>query len=282
MMRVPLGTFTKVAHNFRGLLAARGEGPYPSVVAQFLIDRRNCADLPRMYALGRELGADRIAISLVLDIPLERIDRGLLLGPLDTDLIRPGLEEILKADRDAHLLQIYFPVAEWNAAMAEIKQRIGYGAEENLFPIASSYQEKNGHCFFGWYTAVIRGTGEMYPCCLLMQPGYKPLGNAINGRFVDQWNGPGFTRLREEHRDVFLQGEAPKYDPAKHQVLKEYCVEAGKCWLKNIYFREDEKFYADLGRALEKARRRDRLRHPVAHAYRKAKTVAKRLKGSLR
>ncbi|HTR04094.1 MAG TPA: radical SAM protein [Thermoanaerobaculia bacterium] len=282
MMRVPLGTFTKVVNNVRGLIAARGDSPYPSVVAQFLIDRRNSGELPRMYALGRELGADRIAISNVLEIPLERIDRELLLGPQDTDLVRPGLEAILKADRDAHRLQIYFPVAEWNTVMAEIKQRIGYGPEENLFPIASSYQEKNGHCFFGWYTAVIRGTGEMYPCCLLMQPGYPPLGNAVNGRFVDQWNGPGFTRLREEQRQVFLQGEAAKYDPVKHQVLKECCVEVGKCWLKNIYFRGDEKFYADLGRALEKARRRDRLRRLPTRAYWKAKTTLMDLKASLR
>ena len=76
----------------------------------------------------------------------------MLLGPDDTEAIRPYLEEILRLDRDAHLLQIYFPVQVWNAVMAEIKQRIGYGEEENLFPMASSYQEKNGHCFFGWYT----------------------------------------------------------------------------------------------------------------------------------
>ena len=281
MMRVPLGTFTKVVKNIGGLLEARGDGLYPSVVVQFLIDRRNFTELPRMYALGRELGADRIAISNVLEIPLERIDRELLLGPNDTEAIRPYLEEIFRLDREAHRLQVNFPVAVWNAVAAEIKQRVGYGEEENLFPMASSYQEKNGHCFFGWYTAVIRGTGEMYPCCLLMQPGYPPLGNAVNGRFVDQWNGPGFTRLREEQRQVFLQGEAAKYDPAKHQVLKECCVEVGKCWLKNIYFRGDEKFYADLGQAMERARRRDRLRRLPTRAYWKARVTLGRLRERL-
>ena len=60
------------------------------------------------------------------------------------------------------------------------------------FTTAPSFQEKNGGCFFGYYTAVVRGNGDMYPCCMLINPEYKPIGNAMQGTFGEQWNGEGY------------------------------------------------------------------------------------------
>jgi MoaA/NifB/PqqE/SkfB family radical SAM enzyme len=286
MMQVVPATFTRVVDNIAHLVRSRGDSPYPAVVVQFLIDRKNYQDLPKMYDLGRSLGADRIAISLVLDIPGEHIEPGLLLGLADGESLRPFLEEILQRDRDAQLLQMYFPVHEWNAMVAQIKQRLASPHEAPLFPTAPSFSEKNGHCFFGWYTATIRGNGDLYPCCLLMFPDYKPLGNALNGRFVDHWNGPAFQRLRQEQREVFLAGDKAKFDPAKFQVLRPQCVEHGLCWLKNIYFRGDEAFYRELGEALEETRRhpgwRTRLRRALHPVVSRARTMSAGLRANLR
>jgi MoaA/NifB/PqqE/SkfB family radical SAM enzyme len=258
MMQAQPRTFDRVVESVQGLVRARGKAPGPGIVVQFLLDRKNFLELPRMYALGRSLGADRIAVSLVLDVPRERIEPELLLKPEDGAALRPGIEEVLLADREARLLEIFLPIPEWNLAIDQIKQRLGYGSDRFPVTTAPSYQEKNGHCFFGWYTATIRGNGDLYPCCLLMSPDYPPLGNALNGRFEDHWNGPQFSRLRQEQREVFLAGEKAAFDPVKHRVLRRQCVEPGLCWLKNMYFRADEAFYRDLGRAMEKARRRDR------------------------
>jgi MoaA/NifB/PqqE/SkfB family radical SAM enzyme len=282
MMQVPLGTFQRVIRNVRGLVEQRGEGVYPSIVVQFLIDRSNFARLREMYELGRSLGADRIAISTVQEIPLGRVDPGLLLGVEDAEAVRPHLETVYRLDREAHRLQIWFPIAEWGPLTARIKDTVNYGPEEDLFPTAPTFQEKNGHCFFGWYTAVIRGNGEMFPCCLLMEPGYEPLGNALNGRFVDHWNGPTFTRLRREQREVLLAGGTARFDPARHRVIRAKCVEYGQCWLKNVYFRADEAFYAGLDRALEKARRRERWKRLPTRAYWKARTTLQKVGVALR
>jgi MoaA/NifB/PqqE/SkfB family radical SAM enzyme len=254
MMQVKPSTFTAVVENIAHLVRSRGESLYPNVCVQFLIDRENYAALPRMYELGRSVGADRIAVGLVLNIPNQRIDPRVLLHPTDGEKLRPYLEEILRRDRDCHRLQIDFPVPQWNAMVAEIRQQLSDSREPPGFSTAASFEEKNGHCFFGWYTATIRGNGDLYPCCLLMFPDYKPLGNALNGRFVDQWNGPSFSRLRQEQRDVFLAGEQARFDPAKFETLRPQCVEQGKCYLKNLYFRGDEAFYQELGEALERAR----------------------------
>jgi len=260
MMQVVPAVFDRVLANIRGLVAARGASPFPAVVVQFLLDRQNFRQLVRMYELGRSLSPDRIAVNLVLNIPGQRFDPSLLLRLEDGDQLRPLFEDILRRDREAALLQMYFPIHEWNAMIAAIKSDQDHPAESPLFPTASSFQEKNGQCFFGWYTATIRGNGDLYPCCLLMLPDYAPLGNALNGRFVDHWNGPAFGRLREEQREALIAGDGAGFDPERHRVIRRQCVEPGACWLKNIYFRGDEKFYGELGRTLEDLRRHPGLK----------------------
>ena len=141
----------------------------------------------------------------------------------------------------------------------EMKRELDYPQELPLFPTAPTFRERDGHCFFGWYSATIRGNGDLYPCCLLMSPDYQPLGNALEGRFADHWNGGAFSRLRREMRDVFLDGERAEYDPARFRHLQPQCVTHGACWLKNMYFRGDEAFYARLSAALDRARRRERF-----------------------
>jgi MoaA/NifB/PqqE/SkfB family radical SAM enzyme len=262
MMQVRPAVFDRVLEAIRRLVDVRQGAESPAIVVQFLLDRQNFAKMPEMYALGRSLGADRILLSNVLEIPLERIERPLLLGPEDAAAARPYLAQILAADRGVELLEISFMVQGWNEMALEIRSELGYPAYLPAHPAAPSFREENGHCFFGWYTAVVRGNGEMYPCCLLMSPGYEPLGNPVGSTFAEQWTGPGFTRLRVEQRSVFLKNPS-RFEPETYRVIRKQCVEPGMCSLKNMYFRSDERFYAQLGRALKWARRRSRFKNAV-------------------
>jgi MoaA/NifB/PqqE/SkfB family radical SAM enzyme len=276
MMRVPQAIFPRVLANVRHLLAVRGGSPYPNVAVQFLLDRENASQLPRMYALGRSLGADRIPIGLVLFVPGVDPSR-LLADDLETaEGLRPFFREILLADREARRIQMELPFATWNAMIDEIKAGLGY-RDTPLFPIASSFERKNGHCFFGWYTATIRGNGDLYPCCLLMSKDYEPLGNATRGSFSDHWNGPAFSRLRQEMREVLLDGDRAVYDFRRHRAIRPQCVKEGLCWLKNMYFRGDEEFYRDLGEALEEARERERWAVLSRRALRRGRAWGGRL-----
>lgn len=281
MMQSQPATFQRVIDNIHGLVRARGGGAAPCVVVQFLLDRENFRELPRMYELGRSLRADRIAVAAVREIPLGRIADEILLGPQDAEALRPYLATVLERDRLDRRLQIDFAVPEWQAVHAALERELGSDGEPGLFPTAASYREENGHCFFAWYTATIRGNGDLYPCCLLMQPDYKPLGNAVNGRFVDHWNGPAFTQMRREQRDVFLAGSRARFDPKRYQVIRPQCVEEGACWLKNMYFRADEAFYAELRTALRSARRTDRWRRPVGDLVRRVRGLWRRRAAAL-
>jgi MoaA/NifB/PqqE/SkfB family radical SAM enzyme len=253
MMAVKPGTFDKVCENIRHLAAARGAARLPLLVVQFLLDRENVDRIPEMYRLGASLHADRLTISPVLEIPRERIEHDRLLGPGDGERIRAHLEQILVWDRGADLLQLAFPYQEWNGVLRQARFKAAGRLDEPMAP-AASFREKDGQCFFGFYTATIRGNGDLYPCCMLMHPDYKPLGNALQGSFADHWRGAAFTRLRGEMRELLLRGGRMFFRPKRFRTLGRQCVEAHQCGLKNMYFRQDEEFYAELGRALDAKR----------------------------
>lgn len=254
MMQVKPALFETVLTNVRRLIALRGESLHPVVVVQFLLDQGNWARLVEMYELGRALGCDRIAVAPVLEIPLDRIAPARLLTAADCDRLRPLVAEIHRRDRDARLLQIDSSLDGWSAMLAEIRAETGYQPVE-LFPTAPAFLDQNGGCFFTWYSATIVGNGDIYPCCLLVRPDYRPLGNTREGKFADQWNGPGFETMRREMREVLLHGSEMLYRPGRFERLHKSCVGAHSCWMKNIFFRGDEDFYREFATALTGARK---------------------------
>lgn len=257
MMKVKPALFDKVLENIRALVAMRGDSIYPSIVVQFLVDKANVHRLVDMYELGRSLGPDRIAINGVLEIPLDRIDLSNLLATDDREAAEPLIEEILRRDRDAGLLQIDFAVAGWNDTINAVRWRLDTPAH-NMYPTAPSFKEENGGCFFAWYTAAITGNGDIRPCCLLLDPTVKPLGNIHDGKsFGEHWNGPAFGKMRDEMREVLLMKQKVPYSPSRFEIIKEPCVTQGRCWLKNMYFRGDAEFYAELDEALRKTRKKE-------------------------
>ena len=257
MMKVKPALFDKVVENIRNLVAIRGESVYPSIVVQFLIDQKNVDRLLDMYELGHSLGVDRVAINAVLEIPMDRIDRQVLLTPEDRTIAEPLLEEMLTRDRELGLVHVDFAISGWNEMLAGVRQRVNT-TPHNMFQTAPSFKTENGGCFFGWYTATITGNGDIRPCCLLLNPNVKPLGNIHEGKnFAEHWNGPEFAKMRDEMREVLITKNRVPYSESRFAVLKPPCVVDGLCWLKNMYFRADEEFYAELDQRLEEVRRKE-------------------------
>jgi MoaA/NifB/PqqE/SkfB family radical SAM enzyme len=257
MMKVKPALFDKVVENTRQLMAIRGENTHPGVVVQFLVDRENLERAPDMYDLGRYMGVDRIAFNAVLEIPRDRIAEQLLLQDEDADRAEPVIRELLRRDAGAGLLQIDFPFPRWNEALDKLREETAV-PDQNAMPKASAFREDNGGCFFAWYTAAVTGNGDIRPCCLLLNPDVKPLGNIHEtATFAEQWNGPGFTQMRSEMREVLLMKSRVHYSKRKFQVLEEPCVTRGRCWLKNMYFRGDDQFYSELAAALDEMRAKE-------------------------
>lgn len=256
MMRVKREIFGQVLENVERLVALRGDAPLPTLSVQFLLDRENFARLPEMYALGRRMNADRIAVNSVLPIPNERIPEERMLRAEDFWQVAPYFEQVLSADRDADRLFLCFAFPEWNYELDRMRERLSTPLPV-LYPTAPSFREQDGGCFFAWYTTAIRGNGDLYPCCMLLNPDYRPLGNLLTGSpsFGEHWRGPAFSRLREEFRDLLLAGGRILHSEERFRVAGAACVVPDACGMKNMYFRGDEAFYRELGELLDERRR---------------------------
>jgi hypothetical protein len=257
MMQVKPALFDKVLANIHNLVAVRGDSIYPSIVVQFLIDRKNVDRIVEMYELGRSLNPDRIAINAVLEIPFERIDRSVILHLEDNVVAEPQIEEILRRDKEERLLQIDFPYPQWNEMLQRTRARVGT-VPHNNYPVADSFKGENAGCFFAWYSAAITGNGDIRPCCLLLNPTVKPLVIVHDKpQFADHWNGPEFSKMRDEMREVLLMKSKKPYTPQRFEILKEQCVLPHMCYLKTMYFQGDQEFYAELDQALTKVRKKE-------------------------
>lgn len=250
------GRYQRVLDNVRRLVAERGDARLPAVVVQFLLDRDNLPLLPDMVALAEDLGVDRAAVNVILQVPNGRVDAARLLGPADVDAVRPHLRAALERDRDRGRLQVCFPFPSWNVMLAELEAELGLEVWSG-FETAPSFGDANGQCFFSWYSAAISATGAVYPCCMLLNPTSRPLGSVAEGSFLALWHGRAFARMRTEQRDVLLTGGRIAYRPGRFEVLDRACVEPHRCGLKTLFFRGDESFYRALAVALEPIRRRE-------------------------
>jgi hypothetical protein len=105
---------------------------------------------------------------------------------------------------------------------------------------------------------------------MLINPTVKPLGNVLEGTFAEHWHGPVYRQMRQEMREVLLGRGRLEYSPERFKVLQAPCVQPGRCWLKNAFFRGDEEFYREFGAALDAARAATGRRAALPRTQRRA------------
>ena len=251
MMAVKPELFDRVLANVGALIRLRGDAGSPYVTLQFLLDRGNFTRLREMYRIGRDLGVDRIAVSPVLEIPHDRVPQDLLLREEDAAQLLPQFRDVLEADRDRLLLEPSY-LLNWGGWLERLYREMQIPIPS--YPEAKTFKTENGGCFFGWYSMVVTGNGDVRPCCYLLQPDYPALGNLAQSTVAEVWHGAGYERLRLEMREVLMAGERAEYREGEFQRLMPQCVRINECWLKNGHFRGDDDFYRELGEALDRAR----------------------------
>jgi len=255
MMQVKPAVFDRVLDNVRHLLAVRGERRLPIVTLQFLLDRHNAERALEMDDLTREIGADRIVLSAVQQIPDDRLAAADLLDAGDGERLLPVFTELYRRHPpgDSLDLELNLDVQGLGPMLAAARRRAG-AAPASPFPIAPSFRAEDGGCFFAWYSTAITGNGNVYPCCQLIRPKGPVMGNVLEDGAAGVWHGERYARLRGEMREALLDGADRTLDPARFEILDPVCHTPGRCWLKTMYFQWDDAFYARLHEALEGAR----------------------------
>jgi MoaA/NifB/PqqE/SkfB family radical SAM enzyme len=98
-------------------------------------------------------------------------------------------------------------------------------------------------CLIGWYSMVVRTSGEVGPCCILQG---KPLGNVYKQSLQEVWNSEGYDIFRAELHRMMHEGAAWETSPTDRFVEK-LCGGAGAfCPISDFYFRTDVGFMREL------------------------------------
>ncbi|HET7435352.1 MAG TPA: radical SAM protein [Thermoanaerobaculia bacterium] len=272
MMKTPARNYQRVLDNIKRLIAIRNANgsKRPIVNIQFLVWRDNYRDIPKMYELARDLGADTMIFSGLAFLTAEQ-----QMTPEQSAEMLALYEQVIRRDEFRHIRNIGSFEQDIQPAVDAMIQRLG--AERSARPFVAkltdfmrregSLRDKVRHfarmrrnartdratqafadpaCVIGWYSMLIRSNGTVAPCCILQN---KPLGNVMQTSVREIWNDERFDRYRGELTRIIKQRES--WQPSDEQTVESVCAVAGSnlCPMKSFYFARDVEFMRNLAAA---------------------------------
>lgn len=274
MMQTNERNFQRVVDNLRGLVAAkrRRGSKRPHVKLQFLVWKENFRQIPEMYRLGCEAGADSILFNGLAFLPPEKrmsdpeIEEMMSLyeGVLRIDEYRRiDVVNSFEQDISERVTRIEARIGEERQALSTA-QRIARLLARNDFTLgekiahARKRRERNRvleanaglatHCLIGWHSMLVRSTGLVAPCCLIQG---AELGNVYRQSVREVWHGEPYNRFRAElSRILRAQGDW-EHDPATDRTVTPLCGPKGNCPIASFYYYPDTRFVRALNDTLE-------------------------------
>jgi MoaA/NifB/PqqE/SkfB family radical SAM enzyme len=273
MMQTNPRNFQRVVDNVKALIALRRQrrSRSPSVLLQFLVWKENYRQIPAMYRLAREIGADRILFNGLAFLPPEK-----KMTPAETDEMMGLYEEILRVDEYRTIGVINSFEQDLTARVVEISHRLriersrvslpgraarfllrdGFTVREKVGRFreqvrmrraAGANQGLDSYCLIGWHSMVIRTTGVVAPCCILQG---KELGNVYHQTVREVWHGEAYNRFRSELSRILREGPAWKHDETADRTVDSLCGVKDACPIGTFYYKPDVPFLRSFNGAL--------------------------------
>ncbi len=177
----------KTFHRMKGLLRRLGtqKGKHLRITLANVLFNMNFQNVPRMFDLAKEVGADAVYFTLVDPVP----------GYTD------GL--LLNRDQRAELLHMVEEI-EVKAKGDSKKEAVALENFPQLKRRLSNPHADEGHydnniinsipCYIGWMFCRLLPDGRVSPCCRGVQ---KPMGNLFQHSFEEIWNSPTYREFRQ-------------------------------------------------------------------------------------
>ncbi|HEY0787150.1 MAG TPA: SPASM domain-containing protein, partial [Thermoanaerobaculia bacterium] len=269
MMRTPARNFERVVENIRKVVRMRGRGRRPKVRVQFLVWRENYTQIPRMYDLARDVGADAIVFNglshLRPDQTMSVDETGEMMRLYEAVVRRDEyrtIETIQSFEQDITPL-----VREMNDRLTVERSRVhpalrairllgrrDFTLRETIAHHVLQRRRRRStdpalptECLIGWYSLVIRSDGLVAPCCIFQA---TPMGNVFRESVDEIWNGERYQRFRSELRRIMDEREGWQHDPAADTIVGPLCGATGVgCPVRSFYFQADHEFRRGYARA---------------------------------
>jgi radical SAM protein with 4Fe4S-binding SPASM domain len=252
--------FDVVLDNMRNLITERNRRGLkrPKVIHQFMLWKANHDRIETAYDLAESLGVDHIYVRDLWGISGDR-----RMNAQELAVAREGVRRLIARDAGRGFLILGLSnedILPANEASVDTPASNGNGHNGSSKPRVlwrSDHPTRTEYCYIGWYSTVIRGNGEVFPCCkLATTEGYPALGNVKSQSMEEIWHGPQYSKLRMELRDIALrEGE---YDPHLNYChALEFCTFRDACpFVKSLATPE---FYEEVSAELQALRRRPDL-----------------------
>jgi MoaA/NifB/PqqE/SkfB family radical SAM enzyme len=269
MMQTTEKNFERVVKNAKHLIAERDKrrSHTPKLVVQYLVWKENFRSIERMYDLAREIGADSIVFNglshlrpeqnMTADETNEMMD--LYRAVVQRDGYRT-IDVINSFEQDLRPR-----VAAMNAELHQERMDRSLVTRARDFLDRSDFtlaQKLRHHqrvkkmreterataglstsCLIGWYSMVVRTSGEVGPCCILQG---KPIGNVYRQSLDDVWSGEGYAAFRAELHRMMNEGASWEVAPGDRFVEKLCGGTGAFCPISDFYFRNDVAFMGEL------------------------------------
>ena len=259
MMQTTPKNFDRVVDNVRRAAAIKREtGARCAIKVQFLIYRDNYPQLPEMYRLFRETGADAFWLNGLYPVrPMPGMDEN------DVARMIELYEQVLARDYFEHLERFSF----WEQPVAD---RIA-GAERRVFaaaPLSRRARVKvrrvltggrrrdreaaslHEFCLVGWYSTTINANGDVVTCCILQDRKGAVLGNIGASSLSEIWLGEPYERFRAELREI-MERRGQIGPGGRARSVETVCAEKGACPARSYYWADDRPFRREFHAMVE-------------------------------
>jgi MoaA/NifB/PqqE/SkfB family radical SAM enzyme len=274
MMQTTEKNFERVVRNATHLIAERDRrrAPGPRVVVQYLVWKENFRSIERMYDLAREMNADSIVFNGLSHLRPEQN-----MTDAETDEMMALYRKVVERDgyRTIDVIGSFEQdlrprVAAMNAELHQERvdrsflSRAREFFDQSDFTLTQKWRHHwrvrrsreverrtEGHatsCVIGWYSMVVRTSGEVGPCCILQG---KPLGNVYRQSLDEVWNSEGYVAFRNELTRMMREGPAWETSPSDRYVEKLCGGSTAFCPIVDFYFRTDVGFMEGLQGVLQ-------------------------------
>jgi|GEM_PF-528173 len=242
-MGVPGAVYERMLDNIRAFMKYKRVQGFdaPELIVQFLIHGANFDAMPRMLALADSLDVDGVAFN-----PLFGEES------LNAELVRrreefiPVAETVFHSDgrRIVRNIQTADPVL--NDAVRRLQERHFPGKYAQAERRSAAFGAFRTACAMPWLGMLIKADGYVYPCCCLLNPDMRPLGNIFASPVGSIWRGAPLRRFRR--RMAGLSNAVRREDAHEIEQLElpRPCKGHGLCFLKALPYLEDSAFCQEM------------------------------------
>ncbi len=259
MMQTTPANFGRVVENLRRASALKREiGSDCSIKVQFLVYRENFRQIPEMYRVFRETGADRFWLNGLYPVrpmpamsdedvaEMLRLYEGVLSQDWFERLERFSFWERSIADRISAAERRVFAAAPVGRR-ARVKLRHLFDPASRRARVAGELHE---FCLVGWYSMTINANGDAVTCCILQDHRSAVLGNVGRSSLSEIWSGAAYERFRGELREIMARrGRISDFGHAC--AVEGVCAEKGACPARSHYWGSDLAFRREFHRIVE-------------------------------